>query len=241
MATSAQPSLPSPPFISVPGIQNFRDTGGYPLASDPGKIVRRGVLYRAAEPSQVTPEGVARMSATGLGIKYVYDLRSVREFEKEGNVRPPTTWEGAERIFAPVFLDEDYSPEAVAMRFRSYASGPEGFKAAYMTILRAASAPDNTRAPYASILAHLSSSSSTTNTTPEPILVHCTAGKDRTGVICALVLSLCGVADDVVAHEYALTALGLRDSQESIIERLASTEEAFRDNPQGARGMVIAV
>jgi len=125
MATSAQPSLPSPPFISVPGIQNFRDTGGYPLASDPGKIVRRGVLYRAAEPSQVTPEGVARMSATGLGIKYVYDLRSVREFEKEGNVRPPTTWEGAERIFAPVFLDEDYSPEAVAMRFRSYASGPE--------------------------------------------------------------------------------------------------------------------
>lgn len=107
-----------------------------------------------------------------------------------------------------------------------------------MTILRAASAPDNTQAPYASILAHLSSS---TNTIPEPILVHCTAGKDRTGVICALVLSLCGVADDVVAHEYALTALGLRDSQEGIIERLASTEEAFRDNPQGARGMVIAV
>lgn len=125
MTTTTQPPLPSPPFISIPGIQNFRDTGGYPLASDPRKVVRRGVLYRAAEPSQVTPEGITRMSSSGLGIKYVYDLRSVREFEKEGNVRPPTTWEGSERIFAPVFLDEDYSPEAVAMRFRSYASGPE--------------------------------------------------------------------------------------------------------------------
>ncbi|KAH7032706.1 tyrosine phosphatase family-domain-containing protein [Microdochium trichocladiopsis] len=233
---TAPPDLPSPPFLAVPGIQNFRDTGGYPVSSAPNKIVRRGVLFRAAEPSQVTPEGISRMRE--LGIKHVYDLRSVREFEKEGHARPPREWEGAERIFAPVFLDQDYSPEAVALRFRSYASGPEGFKAAYMSILRAASAPENTKQPYASILSRLASA---TETPPAPLLVHCTAGKDRTGVICALVLSLCGVADDVVAHEYSLTALGLREMQESIIERLKTTEEAFRDNPEGARGMVVAV
>lgn len=126
--TSAVPPLPQPPFITVPGVENFRDIGGYPIAGSPGKVVRRGVLYRAAEPSQVTAEGVEVMSGSGsggLGIRHVYDLRSVREFEKEGNVRPPREWAGAERIFAPVFLDKDYSPEAVALRFRSYADGPE--------------------------------------------------------------------------------------------------------------------
>ncbi|KXJ92579.1 tyrosine phosphatase [Microdochium bolleyi] len=235
MAT-ATPSLPQPPFISVPGVDNFRDIGGYPIASSPGKVVRRGVLFRAAEPSQVTPQGIEVMSKT-LGIRHVYDLRSVREFEKEGNVRPPKEWEGAERIFAPVFLDQDYSPEAVALRFQSYASGPEGFKAAYMSILRAASAADNERQPYKSILSRLTT---TAGTGPSPLLVHCTAGKDRTGVICALVLSLCGVSDDAVAHEYSLTALGLAGRQEEIITRLEG-EEAFKDNKAGARAMVVAV
>jgi protein tyrosine/serine phosphatase len=51
----------------------------------------------------------------------------------------------------------------------------------------------------------------------EPCLVHCTAGKDRTGVIAALVLGLCGVDDDTVAHEYGLTDLGLRERREELV------------------------
>jgi protein tyrosine/serine phosphatase len=48
-------------------------------------------------------------------------------------------------------------------------------------------------------------------------IMHCTAGKDRTGVLGALLLSLCGVSDDVVAEEYSLTERGLGDWLEELV------------------------
>lgn len=133
--------LPSPPFIEIPGLRNFRDAGGYPVSSfsssssheqqqdqDPNqkqnqrqKIVRRGVLFRASEPSMVTPEGVRRMTED-LGIAKVYDLRSQTEIDRDAaqGGRHVREWAGAERVFAPVFGTEDYSPEAIARRFSSF-------------------------------------------------------------------------------------------------------------------------
>ncbi|RYP55418.1 hypothetical protein DL769_010193 [Monosporascus sp. CRB-8-3] len=209
--------LPNPPFIEIPGLPNFRDLGGYPIASQPGKVVRRGVVFRSAEPSRTTDEGVSRLRR--LGITHVYDLRSEQEFErgnKHGLNRPVREWEGARRVFAPVFRHEDYSPEAVALRFKNYGSGPES-------------------RPYHQIITHLAGDSSP----PTPLLVHCTAGKDRTGVICAVILSLCGVDDDIVAHEYSLTDLGLKERHQEIIAHLVQ-EPAFKDDPDGARRMVLA-
>ncbi len=69
--------------------------------------------------------------------------------------------------------------------------------------------------------------------------MHCTAGKDRTGVICALVLSLCGVPDAVVAHEYALTDLGLAPRREEFIAQLLKTEP-IRGNRAAAERMISA-
>lgn len=64
------------------------------------------------------------------------------------------------------------------------------------------------------------------------MIVHCTAGKDRTGVFCALLLSLCGVDDDVVAKEYSLTELGLSDWMDQLVQRIirqtGSDEESAR-------------
>jgi hypothetical protein len=113
--------LPCPPFLNVPGIVNLRDLGGYPVASSPGKMVRRGLIYRSGEPSRLTDAGVVELQR--LGIATVYDLRSQQEIDKivlsgHGHVKE---WEGAQRIFAPVFLDVDYSPEALAKRFSQYA------------------------------------------------------------------------------------------------------------------------
>jgi hypothetical protein len=51
-------------------------------------------------------------------------------------------------------------------------------------------------------------------------MLHCTAGKDRTGVFIALLLSLCGVDDDTVATEYNLTEQGLAHWKEKAVERL---------------------
>lgn len=61
-----------------------------------------------------------------------------------------------------------------------------------------------------------------------PLLVHCTAGKDRTGVAVALALTLAGVEDEVVAEEYALTTQALAAIREKLEEKLAQ-REAFRE------------
>lgn len=57
--TTAQ-NLPSPPFVNVAGIANFRDAGGQPTAN--GQNVRRGLIYRSADPSKATEEGKKTMS-----------------------------------------------------------------------------------------------------------------------------------------------------------------------------------
>lgn len=87
----------------------------------------------------------------------------------------------------------------------------KGFTKAYTDILHAA-AP----ASYRTILLHLA------NEPSKSLIVHCTAGKDRTGVICALVLSLCGVPDEVVAYEYSLTEIGLTNEwKQGVISHLS--------------------
>lgn len=119
MATDTTP-LPSPPFIEIPGLRNFRDAGGYPLATNTKKMVRRGVLFRASEPSMVTDQGITRMNE--LRIRKVYDLRSKTEIDRDNQKggRHVREWEGAERVFAPVFSQDDYSPESIAKRFSSF-------------------------------------------------------------------------------------------------------------------------
>lgn len=118
--------LPSPPFIDIPGLPNFRDLGGYPIASQPGKVVRHGVVFRSAEPSQTTDEGIDRLRQ--LRIAQVYDLRSTEELERDkgnGIDRGVKEWEGARRIHAPVLDKDDYKPEEIAKRLAGYSEGAE--------------------------------------------------------------------------------------------------------------------
>lgn len=135
---SQRPELP-PPFIAVPGLPNLRDIGGQPVtwsspgqqqdtqqAQQPGrKIIRRGIVYRSSEPSKVTEEGISILTER-LGITHVYDLRSEVEIDRSrgkmlaGNWQP-REWSGCQRVFVPVFLDQDYSPEALAARCAQYA------------------------------------------------------------------------------------------------------------------------
>jgi len=102
----------------------------------------------------------------------------------------------------------------------------QGFTRAYTDILKAA--PPS----YRTILLHLA------NEPSKPLIVHCTAGKDRTGVICALVLSLCGVDDEVVANEYSLTEIGLpAEWKESVIEHLMENS-AMKGDMASALNMI---
>ena len=124
---SAPPSsqLPSPPFVSVQGVPNFRDLGGYPTTLSPSHSIRTKLIYRCGEPSRVTKEGISKLQE--LGITHAYDLRSKPEIERAKAVGygAITEWEGCERVFAPVFAEQDYSPEGVALRYKNYASDGE--------------------------------------------------------------------------------------------------------------------
>lgn len=72
---------------------------------------------------------------------------------------------------------------------------------------------------------------------PPSCVFHCTAGKDRTGLLAALLLSLAGVDDEAIAEEYALTDQGLAPLRELFVTRLLANPVLEGDEP-GVRNMV---
>jgi hypothetical protein len=116
--------MPQPPFHLVPGLPNFRDAcAGYPIADQPGKVVKAGLIYRSSEPSRITEDGLHMIKT--LAITHAYDLRSAVEIQRDaqaGEGRQIRQMDGVERIFVPVFLDQDYGPEAIALRYKNYTS-----------------------------------------------------------------------------------------------------------------------
>lgn len=68
------------------------------------------------------------------------------------------------------------------------------------------------------------------------MLLHCTAGKDRTGVLCAIILSLLGVPDSLIAKDYALTDVGLGPLRDMLLNKLF-TDSPLKGNREGAERM----
>ena len=242
-------NLPTPPFINVDGIPNFRDMGGYLLASSylsgagasntTPMMVRKGLLYRCAHPQLLTPKGNDTM-VQQLGIKHIYDLRSAPEVKKlsgslpqfsttDAPTNPASTAlapQGIQRHFTPVYEEDDYGPVALATKLGWYTSSQnqsdklpfaysEGFVNAYRDIATHATKSDKSNAAYPTILRQI------IEHPEEPILFHCTAGKDRTGVLAAMLLRLAGVDDDTIAWEYSLTEPGLGSWRNLFIERIS--------------------
>lgn len=191
------PSTLPPPFIHVDGVPNFRDIGGYPITDS--LSTRRSFVYRSAVPTRITPIGLQTLTQD-LQITTVYDLRSNAELRKDPIASSPLdTHDSVTVLHTPVFPERDSSPEQLAKRFANYmsANGSEGFVAAYAEILR-----DGVDA-YRKVFEHVR------DRPRDAFLVHCTGGKDRTGVLVALMFLVAGVKDrDVIANEYSLTEKG---------------------------------
>ena len=207
-------SLPHSPFILVDGVSNFRDIGGYSISNRPNHSIRRNFMFRSAHPGRISATGVAKLQS--LRITTRYDLRSQPEIdeirEKHKDVQPVADIPGIPNVFLPVYRDEDYSPEKHAEKYADVArgDGTEGFAKAYTRILEYGGAS------FAVIFRHLRDSPD------QPFMWHCAIGKDRTGVFTALVLKLAGVADEVVAREFALTEVGLGDWKRQIVNKLVT-------------------
>ncbi|MGW5671743.1 tyrosine-protein phosphatase [Micromonospora sp. NPDC003776] len=164
-----------------PALFNFRDVGG--LTGHDGRQVRRGRLYRSDSLHRITETDQAAFTA--LGIRTVIDLRRPTEVARDGRV---PAYDGLTyRHIHPEHQDwatVPYDPEEslarwLADRYAALAqTGTAGLAEAVGLIADSVNAP---------------------------LVVHCVAGKDRTGVVCALTLAVLGVADDDIAADYALS------------------------------------
>ncbi|OAA65862.1 protein tyrosine/serine phosphatase [Niveomyces insectorum RCEF 264] len=177
-----------------------------------------------------TDEAVEKIRS--LGVTHIYDLRSNTEIQKmqvSDSKASVINWPGVERVSSPVFPEESYDPVSLAKRHAEYQDdSPKGMVNAYLTILK-------TGAPaYRTIMQHILEHPPPQNA----FIIHCTAGKDRTGVLGALILSLCGVPDEVVADEYSLTEDGLGAWTEFLVSAIlkqGATTEAGARRMVGAR------
>lgn len=171
-----------PRHIAIEGTHNIRDLGGYVTARGtmipPRRFLRADCLHRLA------PGGTERLVDEGL--RCVIDLRTKNEVANAPSLFDGLT--GVEYINLPLF--DDLSPSALAG-----VDAPDSHPLVPFYI----SALDTRGVAVCDILTHIS------RVREGAVLFNCTAGKDRTGIIAALLLGLAGVADEDIIDDYALT------------------------------------
>ena len=174
-----------PRHLSLAGASNFRDLGGYPGAG--GRMVRWRQIFRSNHLGHLTEADVEVLRP--LGLKSAFDFRGTEE-----------------RVAASCGLAEiavhslPIEPTVVAALRARAAEGSalsstdalEVMRDSYRNYVRY-----NTPS-FRALFAHLLEDRA-------PLVIHCTAGKDRTGFACALILHALGVTDEVIAEDYLLT------------------------------------
>ncbi|MGI9591935.1 MAG: tyrosine-protein phosphatase [Myxococcota bacterium] len=190
--------------IDLDGCFNFRDLGGYP--GEGGKRIRWRRLFRSDALHHLTAADADRV-VYELAVGHIVDLRSTAELEAEG--RGPLGQRAPRFHHVPLFDGDTSEGRAQA----------EEFTLADRYFLMAEFA----REPIARVIDTLAGSNA-------PAVYHCAAGKDRTGVISAILLGLLGVHDELIVIDYAAS----QEQLDSIIDRLLETEgyqEMFEQLP----------
>jgi len=175
-------------LLTVAGSRNLRDLGGY-RAMD-GRRVRRGMLLRSGHPGELTAEGARQFAA--LGLAAILDLRTTEE--RAGQPYPPGLAEGLHYWTR----DYDLSRGDIVTLMRDPATRAADIHAHMLETYRRLLGEQ--RAAVAAMFGLLLAGRA-------PLLINCTAGKDRTGVLSALLLAALGVPLETVRTDYALTEL----------------------------------
>jgi protein-tyrosine phosphatase len=170
-------------LLPLQGGRNFRDLGGY--TGTAGRAVKWGKIYRSGVMSSLTAPDIAYLNS--LGVTIVCDLRSASERTSE-----PSMLIGDERIKIKSHDYELASSMSRMMVATSKAQAVDAFADAYINFL------DTLKPQYTDMFASLVESDA-------PFALNCTAGKDRTGVGSALILSVLGVDREAVIADYALS------------------------------------
>ncbi|OQV03060.1 hypothetical protein CLAIMM_08158 [Cladophialophora immunda] len=211
-------ALSTAPFTLVPGTFNTR-TLAHP------SLLRGGLVYRSGSLWDLTAEG-KRHIVEDLNIKAIFDLRSAGEkkafpmpaFQPHHNVEivslafdsPP-----AELNIA------DYIPDPSSTDLGT--GGSRGYSKQYLEALSIFKSAFRQVLTY--LLVHPNSA----------ILFNCTAGKDRTGVLAALILALAGVPDDDIAFDYALSRIGIEPQKEFLTAIVKKWKPEWTEDTPGVR------
>ena len=172
--------------LPLVGGRNFRDLGGY--ATQDGRRLRWGRVYRSGVLTYLTESD--REVIRQRDIRVVCDLRTKSERQRE-----PTQWP----IAAATQLNWDYDPRHTSLR--GYLTpttelSPDVVRGSMVSLYQ--NLPRLFRTPYAALFAELATGTA-------PMVFHCSAGKDRTGVAAALLLTSLGVPHDIILADYELT------------------------------------
>ena len=191
-AAKTAPEHPAPgtqlPFA---GGNNFRELGGY--HADEGKTVKWGQIYRGFPTGRLTTEA-DRARLDGLGLRLILDLRSGVEAAKLPDYVP----DGARLVQICGLRDAtgqeiNFSPNDIQRLVQNAPAGTNLTQLIYRQMLTGNKA-------FKELFRALEAGET-------PILFHCTAGKDRTGVAAMLILLALGAADETICADYARTNL----------------------------------
>lgn len=171
--------------LNLAGASNFRDLGGYPGRG--GRLTRWRQLFRSNHLGLLTDGDIAVLRE--LGLRCAFDLRGAEErlptmCKHDGitvhslPIEPVTMAVLRERLASGAPLGAEETAEIMRDSYRNYVR--------------------HNTASYRTLFTHLLGDAA-------PLVIHCTAGKDRTGFASALILKSLGVSDDVVVEDYLLT------------------------------------
>ena len=205
-AAKAAPAHPVPGTqLDFAGGTNFRELGGY--EADEGKHVKWGQIWRGIPTCKLTGEA-DRAKLDALGLRLILDLRSVEEAKKEPDYVPDgarlvqicglCAEDGHEIAFAPGDID------------RLMASAPEGYDVPRVLYRRMLTGNKAFKELFRALEAG-----------ETPILFHCSAGKERTGVAAMLILLALGASDETICADYAQTNVCRRAEIEAVMQEHA--------------------
>jgi protein-tyrosine phosphatase len=196
-------------LIPLDGPANFRDIGGY--ETHHGKLVRTGRVFRSDSLSYMSDADVEHVTEV-LGLRTVIDLRANPEVEKFTHGPLGTLEQLPVRVLHVPIVDETRR-EYEGRDAKAWANG-EVVPLADVYLMMLNAFGDR----FIAVLDLIAADDM------QPLVFHCAAGKDRTGLVAMLVLSLLGVDPDVIAADYALT----HDRMPILLERhqaRAATQE----------------
>lgn len=201
--------------IKIRTVPNLRDLGGWQTRD--GGRVRAGLAYRGVELDKLHGDDMTAFA--NLGIRSVYDFRTEAERTAQPDQVPP----GAEYVIVDVMKDATGAAPAQVLHLLSDPRQAEQmlgggkavarFEHAYRQIVSLPSALAGYKLFFTDLLSEQH----------RPAFFHCTTGKDRTGWAAAALLTLLGVPDELVMHEYMLTNEELLPALQPVFDRFKAS------------------